>query len=71
MSRKLDLAWWVLVSAVLKSCFLAIKAAVFPYRFVIGYQCHTALDNSFWGLISLVGIAGFVVVVKLLGAMCY
>ena len=41
------------------------------YYYYYYYQCHTAPGNSFGGLISLVRIARFVVVVKLLGAMCY
>ena len=53
-----------------KELFPCIRNFISPYRFLIVYQCHTALGNSFGGLIIQVGCAGLVVV-KLLDVACY
>ena len=54
-----------------KELFPCIRNCISPYRFLIGYQCHTALGNSFGGLFIWVGCAGWVVAVKLLDAACH
>ena len=53
-----------------KELFPCIRNFISPYRFLTVYQCHTALGNSFGGLIIQVGCAGLVVV-KLLDIACY
>ena len=50
--------------------FPCIRNCISPYRFLIGYQCHTSLGNSFGDLFIRVGCAGWVVAVKLLDAAC-
>lgn len=51
--------------------FPCIRNCISPYKFLIGYQCHTAPGKSFGGLFVRVGCAGWVVAVKLLDSACY